>query len=337
MGWVLDVDAKQYQELCKLYTAHMGRVYDKEIKEFMELLKQSLVSKSHHDKKILKHSRLSLTQSTMSLSKSASKESLKFGGSLVDLTAKPTDSPSRSTGGSSEERVTKFDEVFLMILDQMDPLCQAEQDFCRMFFCLDKGTPTDAPDGILRRHRKRAQFSQSQRSRIEITLQGSMAELFHNLESELHSFIQFGDRLEGLNSLTMLVRVSQHVLVSETETTDQGSASYFHLCLGKMLIFVKRLFDKFIERQVLLVNEMKVPKKHRCGILPCVSNFQGFAIQAENIVRGSDRRADLDKAYKPLMDAILLAIDRVAMEHQKTPIDVILMENFHHLYGMIFC
>ena len=50
------------------------------------------------------------------------------------------------------------------------------------------------------------------------------------------------------NSLTMLVRVSQHVLVVETETADQGSASYFHLCLGKMLIFVKRLFDKFIVR-----------------------------------------------------------------------------------------
>lgn len=30
----------------------MGRVYDKELKGFMELVKQSLVSKSHHDKKI---------------------------------------------------------------------------------------------------------------------------------------------------------------------------------------------------------------------------------------------------------------------------------------------
>ena len=59
----------------------------------------------------MKHSRLSLTQSTMTLSKSASKESLKFGGSLVDLTAKPSDSPTRSMGGTSVERVGKFDEV----------------------------------------------------------------------------------------------------------------------------------------------------------------------------------------------------------------------------------
>lgn len=56
-----------------------------------------------------------------------------------------------------------------------------------------------------------------------------------------------------------------------------------------------------------------------CGVL------QAFAIQAENIVRGTDRRADLDKGYKLLMDAILVAIERVALEHQKTPSDVVTM------------
>ncbi|XP_062502938.1 exocyst complex component 1-like isoform X2 [Corticium candelabrum] len=338
MGWLRDVDSKQYQEICKLYSAHMGRVYDKELKGFMELVKQSLVSKSHHDKKILKHSRLSMTQSTVSLGKSLSKENIKAGGSMVDLTARSLDSPTHGAMvGAAEERVGKFDEAFHMVLEQLEPLCQAEQYFCRKFFALD--TPgaaaagTESPDGIIRRRRKRGANIQAQKSRIGITVRGSMEELFPCLESELQGFVQFGDRLDGINSLTMVSRVSQHVMAGET--SDQDSSSVFHLILGKILIIAKRLFDRFVDRQINLVKEMKVPKKHRCGILPCVSNFKVFAIQAENIIRGSDRRADLDKAYKLLMDAILVTVDRVALEHLKTPSDVVAMENFHHLYDML--
>ena len=49
-----------------------------------------------------------------------------------------------------------------------------------------------------------------------------------------------------------------------------------------------------------------------------------FARQAEGIFRGSERRADLDKAYLKLIEAIFLAISRVASESQKTPREVVL-------------
>jgi len=51
---------------------------------------------------------------------------------------------------------------------------------------------------------------------------------------------------------------------------------------------------------------------------------QEFARQAEAIFRGSERRADLDKAYLKLIAAIFAEISRVAAESQKTPREVVL-------------
>jgi len=41
------------------------------------------------------------------------------------------------------------------------------------------------------------------------------------------------------------------------------------------------------------------------------------------IFRGSERRADLDKAYGILVDAIFSEVARVAAESQKTPREVV--------------
>lgn len=68
---------------------------------------------------------------------------------------------------------------------------------------------------------------------------------------------------------------------------------------------------------------MKVPRGSKCGILPCVSWFREFAERSEAIVMGTDRRADLDKSYITLIDAVFKTIERVATEHPKTPPDVI--------------
>ena len=52
---------------------------------------------------------------------------------------------------------------------------------------------------------------------------------------------------------------------------------------------------------------------------------QDFANLAEAIVKGSDRRTDLNKAYSKLVRVLFEQIQRVAGEHQKTPREVVLM------------
>ena len=68
---------------------------------------------------------------------------------------------------------------------------------------------------------------------------------------------------------------------------------------------------------------MKVPRAGKCGILPCVSVFDEFASRAESIVMGTERRAELDKAYQQIIDALFKTVERAAVGHPKTPPDVI--------------
>lgn len=68
---------------------------------------------------------------------------------------------------------------------------------------------------------------------------------------------------------------------------------------------------------------MKVPRGGKCGILPCVSVFEEFAGRAESIVMGTERRAELDKAYQQIIDALFKTVERAAVGHPKTPADVI--------------
>ena len=49
-----------------------------------------------------------------------------------------------------------------------------------------------------------------------------------------------------------------------------------------------------------------------------------FAERVKRILMGLDRGADIDKAYKNLMDALFSTIDRLAEEHPKTPRNVVL-------------
>lgn len=54
------------------------------------------------------------------------------------------------------------------------------------------------------------------------------------------------------------------------------------------------------------MEEIKISKKSKVGILPFVTNFEEFAELAETIFRNAERRGDLDKAYVKLIRAVFM-------------------------------
>ena len=48
-------------------------------------------------------------------------------------------------------------------------------------------------------------------------------------------------------------------------------------------------------------------KGKKCAILPFVYDFEDFVELAETIFRDSNRRSDIDKAYKTLIEAVFEA------------------------------
>lgn len=157
-----------------------------------------------------------------------------------------------------------------------------------------------------------------------------MNKIFQCIETELNSLIALGDKIDSFNSLYMLVKMSHHVWTAE----NVDPASYLSTTLGNVLVTVKRNFDKCIVRkgfmyvssvlrvllgfsvllfffclqsgQIRQMEEVKISKKSKVGILSFVTGFEEFAELAETIFRNAERRGDLDKAYVKLIKAVFM-------------------------------
>lgn len=58
--------------------------------------------------------------------------------------------------------------------------------------------------------------------------------------------------------------------------------------------------------QIRQMEEVKISKKSKVGILAFVVGFEDFAELAETIFRNAERRGDLDKAYVKLIRAVFV-------------------------------
>lgn len=125
------------------------------------------------------------------------------------------------------------------------------------------------------------------------------------------------------------MRLNQHVM------SAQDAHSFLSMTFASSLVQVKRNFDKFMNLQLQSIQEAKIPRRSKCGLLVYVENFEEFATTAESIFRKSERRTDLDKWYVKLVEYIFQYIPQHAMDHPKTPNQVVKMENFHHMHSQL--
>ncbi|KAB0339176.1 hypothetical protein FD754_024082, partial [Muntiacus muntjak] len=158
-----------------------------------------------------------------------------------------------------------------------------------------------------------------------------MIKIFRCIEPELNNLIALGDKIDSFNSLDMLVKMSRHVWTAQ----NVDPASFLSTTLGNVLVTVKRNFDKCISNQIRQMEEVKISKKSKVGILPFVAEFEEFAGLAESIFKNAECRGDLDKAYAKLIRGVFVNVEKVANESQKTPRDVLMMENFHHIFATL--
>jgi hypothetical protein len=261
----------------------------------------------------------------------------------------------------------EFDSCLERILKAIDPVCLAEQKFCIQFFNIDNVnisssaasttstrnslnssivTTSTAPVTSLNLHRRISNASannsishsisnESQNSSENAEKKGKnlremMGRLFGILEQEFLNFIIHYDNIDGIFSMYMLVRLTQHVLSAE----DKGS--FLAKTYGNILINVKRNFDKFMNSQLNEIEQAKITKKQKCGIFSFIKKFEIFAKQAGNIYKNSGaRRTDIDKWYKILITKMFEMINNLAKQHHKTPGEMVLLENYHYLHNVL--
>ncbi|WAR00092.1 EXOC1-like protein [Mya arenaria] len=288
MAWLKQSDRSSFRQLTKVYTGSLSKLYTKEIQDFLENSRMAAMGKG--DK-----SRLNVS-------------GMRLSGSSASLGA-PLDNKRAGSIHSIDSAVQGMDADIAMrhLFDQSEEVDESEDtgDIWmkqKPRITVQEYIVENLGEGL------QSRIPTSQLRQINEELRGMMNELFPMLEEDLEAFITFGDKMDGFYSMYMLVRMSEHV----TNTQDTGS--FLSVTFASSLVKIKRNFDKFVQLQIRAIEENKVSKKAKCGII----SFD-FANQAENIFRGSERHTDLDKAYQRLVRAIFDTINRIAAEHPKTP------------------
>uniref|UniRef100_A0A3Q2YHP0 Exocyst complex component 1 n=1 Tax=Hippocampus comes TaxID=109280 RepID=A0A3Q2YHP0_HIPCM len=335
MEWLKITHREKYEGLSRTYVDYMSRLYEREIKDFFEIakIKMAGTSKEAKGKFGLHGSSGKLTGSTSSLNKL----SVQGSNSRRSQSSSLLDMGNMSASDLDVADRTKFDKIFEQVLSELEPLCLAEQDFISKFFKLQQHPPVLPPlpeaedsDGGLHNILSRF-FAIFLPFKSKDMVRLMMNKVFQSIEPELNSLIALGDKMDSFHSLYMLVKMSHHVWTAE----NVDPASFLSTTLGNVLVTVKRNFDKCISVQIRQMEEVKISKKSKVGILPFVTGFEEFAELAETIFRNAERRGDLDKAYVKLIRAVFMNVEKVANESQKTPRDVVMMENFHHIFSTL--
>uniref|UniRef100_A0A8C4MJG3 Exocyst complex component 1 n=1 Tax=Equus asinus asinus TaxID=83772 RepID=A0A8C4MJG3_EQUAS len=305
MEWLKSTDYGKYEGLTKNYMDYLSRLYEREIKDFFEVAKIKMTGTTKESKKFGLHgSSGKLTGSTSSLNKL----SVQSSGNRRSQSSSLLDMGNMSASDLDVADRTKFDKIFEQVLSELEPLCLAEQDFISKFFKLQQhqsmpGSMTEAEDldggTLARQHNSGAPLPVSSEKDM---IRQMMIKIFRCIEPELNNLIALGDKIDSFNSLYMLVKMSHHVWTAQ----NVDPASFLSTTLGNVLVTIKRNFDKCISNQIRQMEEVKISKKSKVGILPFVTEFEEFAGLAESIFKNAERRGDLDKAYTKLIRGVFV-------------------------------
>jgi len=365
--WLRINDQTTFMSLVATYTESVRCVYRREIRQFRELAEKrfedQMKEREAKENKTLKSSsglglgsskKLSgsiksvskiggsiknLSKSTFSLTKKAKK----FGSSLSINKGKgmgrSTSMASIGSGSfiidlSAADR-TRFSDTMREVLNEMEPICQEEQKFITDFFNLTAEGLYEG-DSFIRfdeiDENNEAKREQAIEAAINKEIRRLMSDIFggesDSLEDELGQLIEFGDQLDKLNSLSLLVVLSERVLREKVQT-------FLGKLLGLALVQVKRSFDRFVNDRIQRIDEYRPRTGEKVGILWFVKQFDDLAQLAETIFDKAERRTDLDRAYKKLLQGVLRGIEQCANSGAKTPSDVIRFQNYHHCFAVL--
>ncbi|XP_050053093.1 exocyst complex component 1 isoform X2 [Aphis gossypii] len=304
MHWCKAMDRKSFMALNKVYTSSLSKLYERDIKLFLEDAKLR-INAGH------------LSNSKEDIRKSTGPPSDWLLGVDKEFWAQESDTQERQ----------RFDQVLEAVLSELEPICLSEQNFCVSFFQLDILSPTTKNtqttlDGVDVKSNQEILPSLPKtkiEKKINEEVRKMMGEIFACIEPELIGFIQYHERMDSTYSMAVLVRLGRHVM----SANDTGS--FLSMTYGSALVHVKRNYDKLMHAHLKSIQDVRIIKKSKCGILPFVANFEYFAKTAEQIFKETERRTDLDKWYVKLLNMMFETIHSIASEHPKTPAEVIRM------------
>ncbi|XP_067903683.1 exocyst complex component 1-like isoform X2 [Heterodontus francisci] len=256
MAWIKSNSPAIFTDLSKAYAENIRKLYDKQIKEFFDLVKFRLTGIKEGMRFRIQESFEKLTASTSNLQKTL------FRSSLYEHLGSETDMADRGMMDKAKDEQDKewsISTFCMQIIDQvlaeLEPICIAEEEFITKFFMLTEDTCSETPQLLGSRSDLVVAVNQESSERVRIYRSAAeqedsgisnkrkmMCEIFSTLEIDLKGFVNLCDKINPSNSLHLLVIVSQRALTPQ----DCDPSSFLKSTFGNVLVHVKRNFDKCI-------------------------------------------------------------------------------------------
>ncbi|XP_039621789.1 exocyst complex component 1-like isoform X4 [Polypterus senegalus] len=121
---------------------------------------------------------------------------------------------------------------------------------------------------------------------------------------------------------------------------EQVLSQLEHMCIEEQefIIYffnVESTEDESEEAQRKDIENAKIAKKAKVGVLPFVSRLQEFLILTENVFRNAEEPRDLNDAYCKLITATFNTIENLSSQSLKTPSQVVMIENFYFIFNFL--
>ncbi|XP_028923581.1 exocyst complex component 1-like isoform X2 [Ornithorhynchus anatinus] len=312
MTWLKNTNPALFQDLPKVYTRNLSKLYERQIRLFFERARMLLERP-----------------------KESSHEGLD---KLANSPANDPSPPRRSSladsvdGEGEESDRGNMGKILERILRELEPLYTAEQTFITKFFLPNQ----DGHQEILDPNEVNlASLAASRHTRTTPQLDESiiqmLKEIFASLESELKNFIGACQRVHQFSFLQILVTLNDYSSDARA-TPSTSSSAFFVSVLSQILYQARSTFGNRVASLCKEIEDAKVSGKMRLGVLPFISRFEEFVTVSEDAFKSTKRREDLDRAHGKLIGLVFKSIDKLSSTNLKINADMVKMENFHHIH-----
>uniref|UniRef100_A0A8C4SIB0 Exocyst complex component 1-like n=1 Tax=Erpetoichthys calabaricus TaxID=27687 RepID=A0A8C4SIB0_ERPCA len=312
MEWLKNNNPVIFNDLLMVYSESLGKLYERQLKEFFSLARFKVTGA----KDSRRFSFPDTTERSLPPSSNITWPKLNFS------------VPDRLEMDIGRRQLV--DKVLEQVLSQLEHMCIEEQEFIIYFFNVESTEDeseltVNANDCVARGHRD--SFDDRKDKASNLLIRG----VFGCIEADMLNFVNLCDKVELFSCLHVLLRISQHV----NKIQKNPSASFFCKVLRICLLQAKHNFHQLTEAQRKDIENAKIAKKAKVGVLPFVSRLQEFLILTENVFRNAEEPRDLNDAYCKLITATFNTIENLSSQSLKTPSQVVMIENFYFIFSFL--
>ncbi|KAM3589562.1 hypothetical protein VKS41_000421 [Umbelopsis sp. WA50703] len=251
---------------------------------------------------------------------------------------------SSSNRDSIDEDEKMASEAFSHMMGQVVSLVVREQNFLRDLFQLSHDAPkTFQERGPVLSVAPEKDTLYLRRDKIkDVKISKRVLDLldaiFEGLQAELLGFVEYGNKADPTQGLSMLVAMD-----TQCESCEGSDQEFAINMLNFLRERLEKMFEKFIEQQLRAIEETKITSKKRSGILSFIRVFPLFAVRLEAAGAGAEPeskvRVLINNAYERVVNQMISSLDAIARESDAGGDDkeqlnahIMTIENMHHFY-----